>query len=89
METMTVTNHQNTATKSSLSSFCASIFSQLLEEQVSPRQARAILIAIIAFFALIISSAAPIWTSFLALAWFILSLRNCRRLMNRQQDNNL
>ena len=57
---MTVSNQQSGMTKRSVSNFFATLFSELLDEQVSPRQARAIINAIIAFFAIIISSAAPI-----------------------------
>ena len=76
---MTVNKQQNGLAKGSVSNLFAAIFSNLLEENVSPRQARAILNAIIAFFVLIISPAAPIWTSFIALAWFIFSLCNCKK----------
>jgi hypothetical protein len=86
METMTVSNQQSGMTKRSVSNFFATLFSELLDEQVSPRQARAIINAIIAFFAIIISSAAPIWASFAALVWFVAALRNCRRLLPQQQQ---
>lgn len=78
---MTVNNQQNEMARKSLSSFFAVLFSEMMEETVSPRQARAIINAIIAFFALILTAAAPFWTSCIALVWFALALRNCRRCL--------
>ncbi|MBR1465074.1 MAG: hypothetical protein IJ607_01795 [Bacteroidaceae bacterium] len=82
METMTVNNQQNVVTKKSVLGFFAVLFSGIMEENVSPRQARAILNAIIAFFVLILTAAAPFWTSCLALGWFAMALRSCRRCLS-------
>ena len=76
---MTACNRQNGMNTHAASSFFANLFSSVLEEEVTPRQARLIINAIIAALMLPISAALPFWATALVLGWFLLALNACRK----------
>ena len=79
MESMTITKHQSEITRKSAWTFFAAIFSSVIEEEITPHQARLIVNAIMAALTTAVTAAAPVWITFLALAWLITALRQCKK----------
>ena len=57
----------------------AGVFSAILEEEVTPRQARCLLNAALALTTCLLCAALPLVLRFAAFAWLFSALRNCRR----------
>ena len=79
MKTYTALTSEFTTTKTSFMDNVASVFSSIMEEPVSTRQARCIINAIFALIATIFPAPLPFALRAVAIAWLWTALRKCRK----------
>ena len=79
METMSMRKHEHQLTRKSVSTFFAALFSSVIEEEISPVQARRIMNAIAAFLAFAVCAGGSVWIMLIALVWFLVAVYRCSK----------
>lgn len=79
METMSIKKQEHQLARKSAWTFFAALFSSLIEEDISPVQARRIINAIAAFLTFAVCAGGSVWIMLLSLAWFLVAVHRCRK----------
>ncbi len=79
MESMTLTKHGKRNAQTSALDAIASLFSSVLEEHVTPKQALLIINAILAVITAVFTVGMPFWFNVLTVGWVAHALRLCKR----------
>lgn len=79
MITISITRNEKRIESKSLMTVIADIFSAVMEEQITPKQARLILNAIFALIVTVFTVGMPLWFNFLSFAWMIHALWLCKK----------
>ncbi len=79
MTTISITRDKKHIESKSLMCSIADLFSAVMEEQITPKQARLILNAIFALIVTVFTVGMPLWFNFLSFAWMIHALWLCKK----------
>lgn len=79
METMSMRKQEHQLAQKSAWTFFAALLSSVIEEEISPVQARRITNAIAAFLALAVCAGGSVWIMFIALVWFLVAVYRCSK----------
>lgn len=79
MNSMSITRENKRTETISFFSVIAEIFSAVMEEQITPKQAKLLTNAIIAIILTVFTVGMPLWFNFLTFAWMIHALWLCKK----------
>ena len=79
METMSMRKQERQLANKSAWTFFAALFSSVIEEEITPFQARRIMNAIAAFLAFAVCAGGTGWIMLITLLWFLVAIHRCRK----------
>ena len=77
---MSMRKHEHQLARKSAWTFFAALLSSVIEEKISPIQARRIMNAIAAFLTLAVCAGGSVWIMLIVLVWFLVAIYRCSKV---------